>query len=259
MERLLDISVYEEDVDSSLRNLQHPNLPIDAAGEFCEETTALRRVLAISRLLLQADVDGYHHELLRSAHSRCYYLARCQREGYADFHVAASRAEPFFDALAAGDLALARRIADLSPRAPRIDEEYLEDFHYVHLLHLHVRSEGRDAEGLERQLAAFEVSLERSGARLELSKALLARDGRAFEAAFQSLLEERAVEVDRQKARFMIDAGDITASYVFIEGLAWLKLAEHAGLPTAEEYRFCPAMARLPMQRAFPGDGYPRG
>ena len=259
MERLLETSVYEDDVDSALRNLADAELPIELAGEFCEETTSLRRVLAICRLLREADVDGFHHELLRSALSRRYYLARCRREDYADHFTVASRTEPFFDALAAGDLELARELARLAAPGPREGEEYPEDYHYANLLHHYVTQDGRNQEGeLERLLSTLEAH--QDGARVDLCRSLLTREGRAFEAAFQALLEERASEVARQEARRMDTASSITDAYVFIEGLAWLRLTEHVrpSRPVVEEFRFCPALARTPMQRPFPDDGYPR-
>ncbi|HEX5753086.1 MAG TPA: hypothetical protein VFZ09_43195 [Archangium sp.] len=260
MERLRDTSVYEDELASSLRNLADAKLPIELAGEFCEETTSLRRVLAICRLLREADVDGFHHELLRSALSRRYYLTRCQRESYADYFTVASRTEPFFDALAAGSLALARELARLAVPGPREGEEYPEDYHYANLLNRYLLLDGQDKTGeLERLLITLEAH--QSGARVDLCQSLLAHDGRAFEAAFQALLEERANEVARWEARVMDTASAITNAYVFIEGLAWMRLAEHTRSPllSLEECRFCPALARMPMERPFPDDGYPRG
>jgi hypothetical protein len=260
MERLRDTSVYEDDLDSALRNLADVELPVELAGEFCEETTALRRVLAICRLLREADVDGFHHELLRSALSRRYYLVRCQRENHADHFIVASRTEPFFDALAAGNLALARELARLAAPGPREGEEYPEDYHYANLLYRHVLLDAPDERGeLGHLLNTLEAH--QDGARVDLCRSLLMHDGRAFEAAFQALLEERANEVARWEARGMDTASTLTNAYVFIEGLAWMRLAKHSHppLPVVEECRFCPALARMPMQRPFPDDGYPRG
>lgn len=253
MERLRDTSVYEDDLASALRNLEDAELPLELAGEFCEETTSLRRVLAICRLLREADVDGFHHELLRSALSRRYYLARCQRQGYADHFTVASRTEPFFDALAAGNLALARELARLAAPGPRQGEEYPEDYHYANLLYRHVLLGGQDEAGELEQLQAT-LEAHQDGARVDLCRSLLARDGRAFEAAFQALLEERANEVACWEARFMDTASTITNAHVFVEGLAWMRLAEHTRppLPVVESCHFCPALARMPMQRPFP-------
>ncbi|QSQ19026.1 immunity 49 family protein [Pyxidicoccus parkwayensis] len=260
MDRLRDTAVYEDDLASALRNLEDAELPLELAGEFCEEATSLLRVLAICRLLREADVDGFHHDLHRSALSRRDYLARCEREGYADHFTVASRTEPFFDALAAGSLALARDLAKRAAPGPREGEEYPEDYHYANLLHRHVLVDGQDETGeLERLLTTLEAH--QDGARVDLCRSLVRHDGRSFEAAFQALLEERANEVARQEAHAMTSASAITNGYIFIEGLAWMRLAEHARppLPVPEECRFCPALARMPMQRPFPGDRYPLG
>lgn len=260
MERLPSLAVFMDTLEHGLRNLEHPACTPELAGRYCDEVTAWRRALGIRRLLLDADIDGFHHELLRSAFTRRTYLQRCKGAGYADHYTVASRTEPFFDALTAGGLACTKELAAMSPSQPRPDDEYPEDFTYARFLLDFVQAEGTHGEALEARLTQYEAALgDADEPRLALCRALLDRNAASFESAFDMLLELRAGEVARQRARFSLNPSVVTGEYVFIEGLALLRLAEGASLPTREEYPFCPALARVPMRQRFPDDGYPRG
>ncbi|QQR45135.1 immunity 49 family protein [Myxococcus xanthus] len=257
MDALPDLAVFVDAAEHGLRNLSHPACTLPLAGRFCDEVTTWRRALGIARLLMHADTNGFHHELLRSAYTRASYLARCQREGYADFHGATSRFEPFLDALTAGDFACAKRIAELSPALFRKGDEYQEDFIYARFLFDFCLVEGRAGDALEGLLAQYEAIDGHSWTRLELCRALYSRDAARFERGIEGLLEDRAQEVAGQQRRRMDDAPSLTGQAVCIEALALLKLAESSSIPARNEYRFCPALARIPMTQPFPRDGYP--
>lgn len=257
MEPLPDFVVFTDEIEHGLRNLEHPACTLQLAGRFCDQVTAWRRALGIAKLLVHADIDGFHHELLRSSYTRRYYLERCRSEGYADFHGAASRFEPFLDALTAGDFACANRLAELSPTTLRQGDEYPEDFAYARFLLDFCLVDGRATDDLEALLARYEAIDGHSPARLEICQALCSRNTARFESAFEALLEDQAQEVARQQRRFMTDAPTVAGQSVFIEGLALLKLADRVLIPTRGDYRFCPALARIPMEQPFPGNGYP--
>jgi hypothetical protein len=247
-----------DEIDFCMANIEHPGCTLALAGRFYEDLAAGLRAMAISYLLLHADSDGFHIELIISGHARRHYLARCAREGYSDFHRASSRAESFFDAVAAHDWDLARDIAALSPPEWLEGAEYEDDSCYARFLYRYLSSEVIPAE-LEALLVRFEVALEgASSARLDLCKALLGRTQKAFDAAFDELIMERQAEIEEERSG--IAGEDVAAAlrtHVFIEGLAILAIAERAGLQTGRDYPLCPALARLPMTEPRPADTFP--
>jgi hypothetical protein len=41
---------------------------------------------------------------------------------------------------------------------------------------------------------------------------------------------------------------------VYVEGLALLQIATRLKFATQNEYQYCPSLARVPMQKPFPGE-----
>lgn len=246
------------DIEFCVKAIANPRNTIDRIGDVCEQIAEKYRVLAICRLLADADTDGFYHDLLRSAKTREYYLSRCRAENYADFHVVSSRSEPFFDAIAANDFSLARNIAGLSPQEWWSEDEYEDDFWYIYFLK-YISFDPTIQDELDEILQRFEISLEgASSARFDVCKALLVPDQEAFDDAFNNLVLDRNSEIEREKELFFMEEMNILMNrHVFVEGLAVLRVAEKAGLQTQGEYLYCPALARLPMKRPFPDDGYP--
>lgn len=241
-------------------SLENPLNTVDIIGDLCEEISEKYRALAICRLLADADTDGFYHDLLRSAKIREYYLLRSRAENYLDFHMASSRSQPFFDAIAVNTFELARNIMGLSSQDWLADDEYEDDFCYVQFLHKYISFDEGLQHELNEILQRFETSLQgATSARLEICKAFLMKNQGHFDNAFNSLIEERSSEIKNEKERFVMeDINIIVNRHVFVEGLALLNISEKAGLQTQNEYLFCPRIARLPMIRPFPNDGYVR-
>jgi hypothetical protein len=251
------IELLEDDIASSMERVQEARSAA-ALGEPCEEIWTDRRGLGIVRLLLHGDHLGFFTELARSAQCRRYHLTRCAAEKHVDFHCTSSRAEPFFDAVAASCLDLGREIARLSPASFREGEEYEDDFLYLRFLHRWVEG-GASGEELAALLEAMERVLDGAPSpRLDLCRALLARDPAAFGRAFEALLEGRFAEIALERRGIADDSVCAAAgTHVFVEGLALLRLAALAGVATRAEYPLCPALARLPMTAALPVDPFP--
>jgi hypothetical protein len=248
-----------DEVGFCVRNLTHPSLSLDAAGRFYEILSDSRRALAILRLLAHGDIHGFHCELIRSAKARRRYLALCARESYTDFHYACSRSEPFFDALAAGAFDLARDIAALSPKEWREGDEYEDDYCYARFLYDFSGGAGALPGGADGLLEKFNAALLGAPAgRFKMCKVLNARDFDAFDGAFSDLLDERIAEVESDQAGLAQEDPCLAiGTYVYIEGLALLNLADQAGFKTRREYPLCPALARAPFRGAFPADDLP--
>ncbi len=252
-------SLIAEEIDFCMANIEHPECTLDVAGRFYEEMGTNLRAQAISCLLLDADTDAFYSELTISAQARRHYLARCVKSGYSDFYGACSRWDPFFDALATHNDALARDIASLSPKDWLDGAEYEDDYCYARFLHRYIADDSARDE-LEALIVRFEKALEGApSARLAICKSLLARDQKAFDEAFEDLLTEREVEIEEERNGIAEeDVGAALRTYVFVEGLAILWVAERAGLKTLREYPLCPALSRVPMTGSPPVDEFPQ-
>ncbi|WPB76675.1 Imm49 family immunity protein [Archangium violaceum] len=248
------LEVLTDDIGFCTRNLKHPKCTLRHAGRFYEELCQKQRARGISRLLLNADSDGFCHDLIESGRTWRHFFARCAKDGYSDFYMACSRSEPFFDALAAGSFELARALAALSPKSVRTGDEYEDDYCYARFFHCLVLEE--NAVVIEAVLEQFEAALDGgTNARLEICRALWTRKTPdVFEEAFLALLEERKEEVRKEQGPRTLAVE--TNQNVFVEGLGVLRLAERAGLSTRREYELCPALARLPMEKPPPASTF---
>jgi hypothetical protein len=185
------------------------------------------RLMGIGVLLLLCDTEKFQSHLYRSGRA---FLSLVARAGVTP-PVALSRTTPFFDALAACDLQGARELATLAPRARQVDLEYEEDFLYVRFLMDHCLLGQPEVESracLERFEAVLQGSEE---PRLDVCRALLARDEQQLE---ESLL--RLVSAESRRYARLREQGQLsqerwaTDAKVCVEGLALWRLAEQAGV-----------------------------
>ncbi|HEX5753832.1 MAG TPA: Imm49 family immunity protein [Archangium sp.] len=213
--------------------------------ELLTRLSTYRRIAAIGALLAEGDVPAFRHDLRLSATARRELLL-CSPEPAAPSRFrCASRVEPLFDALAAGEIGLARDIAQHSPHRWVADEEFEDDFRYADFLREHLLAGAKTpSPGEERALAAFQKCSGDSGSpRLAVCESLSNRDQEAFDAALEDLLVERDAEF-RNAGPPLHPQRFHTERHVFIEGLALLRLAEERGLSTQPEYRMMPGLAR---------------
>ena len=81
------------------------------------------------------------------------------------------------------------------------------------------------------------------------------RDQAAFEEAFETLLAQRTRRIEAEKTRKKIEEpATIAERQIYVEGLALLQIAGRLKFATQPEYLYCPSLARVPMQRPFPGE-----
>lgn len=242
------------DAASWLTGLYDPEFPIAELGAVADKASHRLRALACVQLLGSGNADNFHHNLIRSGMARKHYLQRCLEANALDDHFRGSgRYLAFCDALAAGDIELARHIAILSPVSILRGHEYLDDHCYGCILHFILLDRREEARAL---LGPFLDFLEgQANGRYLISTALLAGSQIDFDRAFETLLQDRQNEIAENVKRGEIESPHIVAGRrVFIEGLAILRLAEHLGLKTETEYLFCPSIARVPMEKPFPGE-----
>jgi hypothetical protein len=219
-------------------------------GDVFEKLSELFQATGICHLLERSDAEAFRVNLIRSAQARRFYLKRARSAGSPDDRrLALSRSQAFLDAVVAGNLALAREIAELSPDTWLANREYEDDFHYFLFLHIIVkRPQDLPVPLLEGHLQKLEQALEGAAStRLAICRALLARDPRAFAEALGALVAERRENFDEERSRVAESDGLFwPRSFVFIEGLALLKLAEVLGMKVEEEFPMCPGFGRLP-------------
>ena len=244
------------DIAFWLTAFQNPDYPIDQLGNVSVQVSRKLRAAAIIALLGKGSTDTFHHNLIRSARGRIAYLERLSSAGVTDdHHQASGRVDPFLDAVAAADFDSARRIVALSLRDWLQGHEYEDDFCYAQVVHGLI-TVPTDVTRLERLFERYERVLDgASDARLDVTRAIARRDQAAFDDAFAALLARRSGQIEAEKARRKIEEPAMIAErQVYIEGLAMLQIATRLRFTTEREYLYCPSLARVPMQRPFPGE-----
>jgi len=247
-------------VQSNLSVLLNPVAIADVGGEL-EETAGALQALGICNLLLYADTDRFYENLVRSGHTRLYFLRKSREEGnLTDYQLAISRWDSFLDAVAAGHFVLAREIVTLSGETWVSTGEYEDDFLNRLFLHRFISPPRPDREQqLRDPLTRWRTWLEaKASPRVDCCEALLARDSAAFAKAFEALIAARQMQTARESKTTL--AADITfepRSHVFVEGLAYLRLASAVGFTLEPEYPLCPSVARMPAGKPYPADMFP--
>jgi hypothetical protein len=230
--------------------------PASRLGGTYEDAAIGLEALGCCNLLLDLDLDRFHRFLVYAGYARRRFLQRSHAEKSADHHMARSRCDSFFCALAAGDPALALEVGALSPAEWLPDGEYEEDFAYFRFLHLLL--EGAGPEATAPIVEQMKDAQGKPSPRLVVVEALQAGDADAFESAFTALADARNDRVDDDKDIFM---GDVTygpRASIFVEGLALLRIVEIRRLgPRRREYPRCPYAART-IRIPSPEDPFPK-
>lgn len=222
---------------------------VSELGPTFERLSEYFQALGICHLLRFADTDQFRENLVRSGHARAYQLRRSR--DYRDRpnrHLALSRSEAFLDAVTAADLELALEIALLSPVDWKPTGEYEDDFcYYLFLQNLILSIENDDSTELDGILSRFQHALQGdSSRRFDVCRALIEHHQIGFDESLRGLLEER--QTDNEERRPSLESYEFASwprSFVSIEGLALLRIAEWMGMQTGDEYPLCPGLARL--------------
>lgn len=205
------------------------------------------RAAGIARLLTEANGPAFRASLTRSGEARRQLLewATGAHRPFNRF-TATGNHGPLCDALAAGADSLARDIARLSSDMLVKGYEYEEDFLYARLLGLLALDEDALPGRAGPLLDALERTLDgRDGPRLAMCQALLEPRQEDFDRALEALLSEHEFRQDaRARTLNAMDEHSETERYVFVEGLALLRLARRRGLTVQPEHPFLPGLAR---------------
>lgn len=237
-----------------------PERSVLEVGNLCEQIAYSYRSLAICNLLWDGDTDEYYHNLIRSAQIKLNYLHRCHNENFVDNpRLIASSNESFFDAVAAGQFDLAKKIGDLCAAEWDSDYEYADDYYYSSFLFQFVNFDDSVRNKLNQIIRGLSEALDgEDSSRFDICKAFLDGDQDCFDDAFNRFLDERVAQIEKdektgigEEMTFQIER------HVSIEGLGILRIAKKMGFVFENEYLFCPSIALVPMERNFLDDRYP--
>lgn len=235
--------------------------PIGEIGDVYKRLSEYFQALGICYILEFANVDKFQENLVLSGYARRFYLKKSyDYSNTTDRYLAISRSEAFLDSLAAGNLRLAREISSLSLIDWNPNWEYEDDFCFFQILYGLLREQNGLSENQTWKIIdRFEAALEGGQAvRLEVCKALIAKDSDRFILAMQELMDEK-IQDNHIKREKMLEPNPSTCifwprSFISIEGLALLKIAEIIGMPIVEDFPLCPNIARLPTEEKLYSD-----
>jgi hypothetical protein len=198
------------------------------------------RVAAIGALFLTGRSEPFLRHLQKSALAYAALLPRV-----ADDARLTSRSAPFFDALAAAEWGAAAAIAAASRRTWAPGDEYEEDFLFPEFL-MQVFFLGASPTAAPALLARWETALQGSeDHRLGACRALVARDQEAFSRSLEAFVRARRDENDEIAERSVIPEETLGTEWnLCVEGVALVRLAERAGIPTEPDYLHVPSIAR---------------
>ncbi|NVJ05727.1 hypothetical protein HUW63_10855 [Myxococcus sp. AM001] len=209
-------------------------------------------LIAVATLLVDGNPQGFFLNLCRMAENG----RRVQRL-LADRGLPpppARRNTPLLGALAAGHFSLAEAVAEGSATQWQQGAEYEDEFLWASALQHLART---PFAPLEHVLVSLEkAGQEPSASRVALARALVARDAAAFAESFAAACLDYGL-VTEKRARSL--ATPVTSfaphRFLWLEGLALLRLAERAGIaPEDTGFRYCPPLARVPMTATYTGD-----
>ncbi len=234
-------------------------LSLAAPAPVARQAVALRDLgrlfegVGICQLLLEADVMRFRENLVRAAQARRYFLLRAHREGDTTCRfLGLSRSDAVWQAIVVGQPALVAELVGLHTPSWHADWDYEDDFAYRLFVHGVATQPGygRTPEA-QALLARFERALDgQRDPRLTLCKAWVAQEGEAFADALRGMLMARQMKLDEVRegiTEYSAQALFWPQSFVSIEALAWLRLADAQGLmPAQDDFLYCPALARQP-------------
>ena len=208
----------------------------------------LYRRIATGILLVSSDPRDFYRYLFNSSRAFLYFLEQVD-----DDKKVTSKATAYFDAVACRDREGERRLAAASRHTLNPGLEYEEDFAYVSILMRRCSLEASMQE-VEGPLDEWEGLLAGNlDPRFAVVKALVTADQAAFDDAIKEAVKQlvKARDLALEAEQLHPDEAS-TSSRISVEVLAWIELAERAGLRVAREYTLAPSAARLFHRIDFP-------
>jgi hypothetical protein len=209
-----------------MQAFEDPTFPVDQLGDLSIELSTKLRALAIIELLVNANSDGFYHNLIRSGIARLLFLDRARQSGIVAHHSVSGRYDSLLDLIAVGDFERAVYMRNLSPQQWQQGHEYEDDYCYAQIL-FRLIDDNVSPPAVEalatRSVAALDGKLD---ARVSVCLALARGESSDFAKAFGALLKQHTAALEADKTRSQTITPEITAlRLVYVEGLAMLRLA----------------------------------
>ena len=218
-----------------------------------EQVTLGFHTLAAASLLVDGNSEKFFLNLTRCAENGRRFLKVLRRRGLP--LPRASRNVPLLAALACADFARAAELADLSRQDLDVaHQEYEHEFLWARALQLLTRAPPVAAD-VEPVLAALEPLAPDAADRIGAVRALLGGDADGFAQAMKAAARQYELETEKRARSFTTPVTTFAPHrFLWLEGLALLRLGERAGLVVEDELRYCPRLARVPMTARYEGD-----
>jgi hypothetical protein len=236
------------DIEFAIHNMQETlldqldELELDRlGGEQALHLCDLSRRIGCGCFFTEGDERPLFEGLYRSADIYLHFLSTLQSRGIAG-EAARGQSAPMTDALAAGQLHLAREIDALLPAQQVPDLEDDEDFAWYSAFHaLGVgRLEGKQLAATADGLLATDSDF--LAPRGTLLKAIAGRDAKAFRKALAQLTESWHDNIEEARGSGITDIGaDLTEWNLFIEGAALVRAARDRGVAVKRFYPHIPS------------------
>jgi hypothetical protein len=249
----LDVAIVRDNLAYMIERfsaLPRPALPDSGYCDEMANASISYRRCGIARLLTAADRDGFLDDLRRSAELRCDLLALARgKERDEDFarYISATRHRlgPFLDAVASGQLGLARAIALASDAPYDVRYEYEDDYCYAQVLFEAVKSGFAASPAIAPHMIRFDSVIDGEPTpRFQACRGLLAGDEVAFGDALQALIAAHAEEYREKGRGILADPEDhATERFILVEGLALKVIATRMNIPVSAEDRYMPREA----------------
>jgi hypothetical protein len=236
------LPVYRRNAERDAEKLR-PSVESGSLGQsdlllYCQHV----RIASIATLLLTVDTNAFFDGLRRSSQAYQSAMGLFPRLLW-------SRAVPFFDAVACGDIEDPLGFLRHTPTEHVREYEYEEEVLYMtFLLHFFLSA---DLEKAESSLQQYEeLAGDGDDARLDVCRAFFERDHIAFNASVEALMV-------RERDRILACAESLriapeiaaTEGQISVEGLALVAFAEQTGIQTHRDYPLIPSVARRPVDR----------
>jgi hypothetical protein len=228
--------------------VQGGTVTLGATLAFCQ----WYRIRGICALFLEGRADSFLADLHRSGRAFLHYLGNAPVA-----QKVTSRAAPFFDAIASGELACARDIARNSRLTWNAEEEFEDDFHYVLFLMKHFFLDGT-AEECAAVLKRFAEILDGApDPHFVICQAFAAGDAQQFGDGLAELLQNYESRYQKRLAADAVAFEEAaTEPKLCVEGLALVKLAEMKQFPLEDDYLLIPSTAREKATVVFGADDW---
>ncbi|WIG94992.1 Imm49 family immunity protein [Myxococcus sp. SDU36] len=200
----------------------------------------LHRRIATGSLLATSDPEPFYAYLSKSARAFLHFLATAP-----DGEKLTSKAEPFFDAVACRDDEAARAMAPLCPRKPDTTREYEEDFFAVWLPMAFFFGNVPREELLPDLELFARLTKENPDPHLDVCWGLIDKDQQRFDEGLEALIDQKRKAYDKARREETQNPDEAaTTAHVSTEILAYIELAQRAGLTVAPDHPLAPGVAR---------------